>query len=192
MTGYACTLFEGTYHIGAGALFNSLFRHGFRQTFFAGYRGELPPWAAPVTTQDGMTDFSVGDGCQIKFLSLDTHLHLTSYKPIFMRQVFEQFLKAEDALCYFDPDITVKCAWPFFTNWVHNGLALVEDGTFPYLPSDHPLRYQWLEIAKKAGLTQKAVTKPLLQCRLHWCARAPPRCTFRLEFVARRCEGVRV
>ena len=72
-----------------------------------------------------------------------------------MRRVFEQFLQPEDTLCYFDPDITIKSRWSFFEEWVQNGLALVEDGTFPYLPSDHPLRYQWLKVANSAGLTQK-------------------------------------
>jgi hypothetical protein len=155
MTAYVCTLFEGTYHYGVGALFNSLFRHGFRETLFAGYRGALPSWATAVSTKDGITDFAVADGCHIKFVSLDTPLHLSGYKPIFMRQVFEQFLQPEDILCYFDPDITIKCPWTFFEKWVQNGLALVEDCTFPYLPSDHPLRYQWSEIAKAAGLAQK-------------------------------------
>ena len=155
MTGYVCTLFEGTYHMGLGALVNSLYRNGFRATLFAGYRGSLPPWAAPVSTKDKIADFAVAEGCQIKFVSLETPLHLASYKPIFMRRVFEEFLQPEDILCYFDPDITIKCRWSFFEQWVQNGLALVEDCTFPYMPSDHPLRYLWLEMAKSAGLIQK-------------------------------------
>ena len=155
MTAYVCTLFEGTYHIGLGALLNSLFRNGFRGTLIAGYRGALPPWASPASTTNGITDFAVAEGCQIRFLPLDTSLHLTSYKPIFMRRVFEQFLQPEDILCYFDPDITIKCRWSFFEEWVQNGLALVEDSTFPYLPSDHPLRHKWLEMSGTAGLTAK-------------------------------------
>ena len=31
----------------------------------------------------------------------------------------------------------------------------MEDATFPYLPSDHPLRFQWMEIARSAQLTEK-------------------------------------
>jgi hypothetical protein len=155
MTAYACTLFEGNYHLGLGALFNSLYRNGFRGTLFAGYRGELPPWAAPVSAKDGVTDFAVADGGKIRFIRLDTSRHLASYKPIFMQEVFEKFLRDDDILCYFDPDITIKCRWNFFEQWVQNGLALVEDCTFPYLPSDHPLRYQWLDVARSAGLTPK-------------------------------------
>ena len=72
MSAYACSLFEGSYHIGLGGLVNSLYRNGFRGTMFAGYRGELPPWSATASLKDGMADFAVADGCNIKFLLLDT------------------------------------------------------------------------------------------------------------------------
>jgi hypothetical protein len=62
-------------------------------------RGALSSWANPTSTESGSTDFDVGGGCRIRFLLLDTPLHLTSYKPIFMRQSFEKFLKDEDMLC---------------------------------------------------------------------------------------------
>ena len=94
-----CSLFEGTYDLGLGALVNSLYRNGFRSTVFAGYRGALPSWANPTSTESGSTDFDVGGGCRIRFLLLDTPRHLTSYTPIFMRQLFEKFLKDEDMLC---------------------------------------------------------------------------------------------
>jgi hypothetical protein len=42
----------------------------------------------------------------------------------------------------------VKCRGSFFEEQVQRGLAFVEDATFPYLPSDHPLRYQWLKTAQ--------------------------------------------
>jgi hypothetical protein len=155
VSAYACSLFEGTYHLGLGALVNSLYRNRFRGTVFAGYRGGLPPWATPTSSELGTTDFDVGGGCRIRFILLDTPLHLASYKPTFMRRMFEQFLTDEDMLCYFDPDITVKCRWSFFEEWVQHGLALVEDITFPYLPSDHPLRFEWMKIAKSVRLTEK-------------------------------------
>jgi hypothetical protein len=39
MSAYVCSLFEGTYHLGLGALVNSLYRNGFRSTVFAGPGG---------------------------------------------------------------------------------------------------------------------------------------------------------
>jgi hypothetical protein len=98
MSAYVCSLFEGTYHRGLGALVNSLYRNGFRGTVFAGYRGALPSWANPTSTESGTPDFDVGGCCRTRFLLLDTSLHLTSYKPIFMQQMFEKFLKDEDML----------------------------------------------------------------------------------------------
>jgi hypothetical protein len=155
MSAHVCSLFEGTYHLGLGALVNSLYRNGFRGTVFAGYRGELPPWVGSVPLKDGIANFAAAEGCNINFILLDTTLHLANYKPILMRRVFDQFLLPGDLLCYFDPDITVKCRWSFFEEWVQYGFALVEDCTFPYMPSDHPLRYQWIQVARSAGFTQK-------------------------------------
>ncbi|MBC7807899.1 MAG: hypothetical protein H7145_17340 [Akkermansiaceae bacterium] len=155
MTAYPCTLFEGTYHVGVGALFNSLHQNGFRGTLLVGYRGALPPWATPVTTTDDVTEYDVPGGGRIRFILLETTSHLANYKPIFMRQLFERFLGPGDSLLYFDPDITVKCRWSFFEEWVENGLAMVEDCTFPHMPGDHPLRYSWMKVAEAAGLTQK-------------------------------------
>lgn len=158
MTAYPCTLFEGTYHVGVGALFNSLHKNGFRGTMLVGYRGALPPWATPATTADDVTDYDVPEGGRLRFIRLDTKLHLANYKPTFMREMFERFVGPDDSLLYFDPDITVKCRWSFFEEWVANGLAMVEDCTFSYMPGDHPLRFQWMKVAEAAGMTRKRTT----------------------------------
>ena len=72
MSAYVCSLFEGTYHLGLGALVNSLYRNGFRGPVFAGYRGALPSWANPTSTESGTPDFDVGGCCRTRFLLLDT------------------------------------------------------------------------------------------------------------------------
>jgi hypothetical protein len=56
-----------------------------------------------------------------------------------------------ERISYFDPDITVRCAWAFFDTWVSRGVALCEDMTNATMPSDHPLRLAWVEIATAAG-----------------------------------------
>jgi hypothetical protein len=109
-----------------------------------------------------------------------------------MRQVFEKFLKDEDLLCYFDPDITVKCRWSFFEEWVQHGLALVEDATFPYLPSDHPLRFEWMEIAKSAQLTEKRRPSRYYNGGFGRCSRTGAKGPASLGILTGSCQGVRI
>jgi hypothetical protein len=66
-----CTLFDGDYHYGLGALVNSLYAHGYRGAIWAGHRGELPPWARPARTEDGNAVFEPETGCKICFVPLE-------------------------------------------------------------------------------------------------------------------------
>jgi hypothetical protein len=147
MTSAVCTLFEGTYHYGLAALVNSLHKAGFRGTVYAGYRGELPPWAkeAKEIVQPGWhraDSLDIQPGLQIVFLSLSTDHHLTNYKADFMLALVDGPARSEDALFYLDPDICVVCPWRFIEEWVSCGVALCEDVNSP-LAERHPRRIGW-------------------------------------------------
>ncbi len=150
MNSAICTLFEGDYHLGLGALANSLFAHGFRGTIYAGYRGPLPPWAKNAHASNDFSEFNVVDGLTIRFLPLATKIHLTNFKPDFMLSVWRGQCPNAQSLFYFDPDITIKCRWTFFEEWAQGGVALCEDVNSP-MPSTHPIRNAWRNYYGKLG-----------------------------------------
>lgn len=147
-----CTLFEGNYHYGVGALVNSLYYHGFRGIIWAGYRGNLPFWATPLQQGQGYQEFVVAEDCRIRFIPVPTQHHFTNYKPDFMLQLWEHYCPDSEALFYFDPDIVVKCRWSFYEEWVTNGITLCEDVNSPVLNS-HPLRMAWRRFFEPHGFT---------------------------------------
>ena len=146
-----CTLFEGDYHYGVGALTNSAYRNGFRGVVWAGYRGPLPPWAAGAPARDGYHEVAVEEGCVLRLLPVDDERHLTNYKPAFMQHLRDHRLEGEAALYYFDPDIVVIGRWRFFEEWVACGVALCLDLSYPLMPPGHPFRYAWRVLAERQG-----------------------------------------
>ena len=143
-----CTLFEGDFHYGVAALANSLIRGGFRGLIWAGFRGELPPWTTNLRKlSNGL--FDVG-GAILGFEEIETHKHFTQFKPEFMATLFRKGL-ARKNLWYFDPDITVRCSWSFFEQWVEYGVALCQDITMGSMPFNHPIRCKWMQVARAAG-----------------------------------------
>jgi hypothetical protein len=147
-----CTLFEGGYHVGVGALANSLYLAGFRGTIYAGYRGALPPWVNSAQGPDGSTDFRAADGLILKFVPLATKAHLTNYKPDFSLMLWEKFCPEAENFYYFDPDITVLCPWKFFEEWVQAGVAMCADVN-PSMPPNHPIRHAWKKYYLPHGIT---------------------------------------
>lgn len=148
-----CTLFEGNYHYGVGALVNSLCALGFCGEIYAGYRGPLPPWTESRVRGNGSgTIFDVSSQCRIHFVPLETPLHLNNYKPHFMLRLMNDLCPDETAFFYFDPDIVLRARWSFFEQWVSHGIALCEDVNH-YLPRQHPIRLSWKKYAFEHGLT---------------------------------------
>jgi len=145
-----CTLFEGDYHFGLGALCNSLYQRGYRGVVYAGYRGPMPPWATGAAQHNGYSEFTVAPGFLVRFLPVTTDIHLTHYKSDFMLSVWRDHCTYADNLFYFDPDITVICQWSFFDEWVEGGVAVCADINAD-MPPSHPLRRAWLRYFGQYG-----------------------------------------
>jgi hypothetical protein len=152
MTSTVCTLFEGNYHYGLGALVNSLCAFGYKGIVWAGYRGALPPWASPIRTTSDYAEFQVSADCLIRFLPLKTERHLTNFKPIFLRDLWRDHCPDAERLFYFDPDIVIKCPWHFFEEWTSCGIALSEDVNSP-MSRFHFIRENWRRLCQSNGLS---------------------------------------
>lgn len=129
-----CTLFELRYHLGVGALCNSLVRSGYRGMILAGYKGELPPWCRTSTPDSEVTDYFVTNDVFIRFIRLSTPSFLTHYKSRFLLDALEYHC---EAVCYFDPDITLTKSWSFFEEWSQFGVGLCADVNY-FRPAGHP------------------------------------------------------
>ncbi|HEY5894042.1 MAG TPA: hypothetical protein VIT91_12495 [Chthoniobacterales bacterium] len=151
------TLFEGHYHLGAAALFNSLHQAGFRGTCYAGVRHLPPPWTS--AGRDGRHVFEGPDGFRVEIILLETDYHLTNYKPVFFTRLWEEFCPDVERLFYIDPDVIVKRQWSYFEDWVDYGVALVQDVN-PVMPLDHPVRQAWQRFCQESGFT----VRNALQC----------------------------
>jgi hypothetical protein len=151
MTSAICTLFEGDYHFGVGALANSLYAHGYHGTIYAGYRGPLPPWVSGAKDFGDFTEVVPAEGLILRFIPLTTKIHLTNYKPDFMSEVWEHHCPQADALFYFDPDITIKCRWAFFEEWTEAGVAVCQDINAT-MADNHPIRHAWRKLLEPLSL----------------------------------------
>jgi len=132
-------------------LVNSLYEHGFRGTVYAGYRGDLPPWAAAARRESRYSELAVAPGLVPALRSpLEHQLHFMNYKPTSCSP-WDDYCPEAGALFYFDPDILVQCRWSFFEEWIRFGVAVCAD-LIPSLPPDHPLRHAWREYFEPHGV----------------------------------------
>jgi hypothetical protein len=151
MTAAVCTLYEGDFHFGVGALVNSLYTVGFRGNVWVGYRGPLPRWARPLVQGEGCSSFEVAPNCTIHFVPVETPRHLTNYKATFMRRVIQTLAPDCEQVFYFDPDIIIRFPWAFFSDWASDSVALSEDVNSP-LHDTHPKRNSWRRFFAGEGI----------------------------------------
>lgn len=151
-----CTLYEGNYHLGVGALINSLVSNQFKGDIFVGYRGELPPWFRLYQyihhdNWDEVVVMQLSDYTKVYFVKPSTTAHFTNYKPQFLMDLSKDLCARYDAIAYFDPDIVVCRSWGYFEEWMQHGVALVHESVTNDMPPTHPLRKKWIKIAEEEG-----------------------------------------
>ena len=139
------TMVEGDYAKGAIVLLNSLIRSGFRGIFVVGYRGQVNNYLQAIVHKNRLGD----DGFKIVLEYIETSWHFTSYKPIFMLEIFNRYIP--EYLFYFDPDIVVKARWSELLMWANCGVALCEDVNSP-IYRDGPKRKIWSEFCFRNGI----------------------------------------
>lgn len=147
-----CTLWEKDHHKGVATLVNSLARCGYHGRIWAGYRGNLPPWAAQGVANGAIYTVPAGPDIEVVFVKVPTELHLSQYKPTWMLRVMEEFDLEVNGVFYFDPDMFVVGPWTFFERWLKFGIAASEDAAYPFNPN-HPLAKGWREYATSIGYT---------------------------------------
>lgn len=150
-------LFDGDYHLGLGALINSLCKCGFQGVVHVGYRGDLPAWGIPGREFDGDHQCVVGERCALRFTKVDSAVHLARYKPTFMLNMLRTHANGAERIYYFDVDIVVKAPWDFFRDWVSCGIAVCRDASEPHMSFNHPLRRYWRQLAEEFGLESRSV-----------------------------------
>jgi hypothetical protein len=136
MSSVICTLFEKKYHLGVGALVNSLHKQGFKGDIYAGFTGSLPSWTDAAVINEALGDMKgktlkIAGEINLHFLELGTDYHLANYKPDFMLSLLNNVAKDATGIFYFDPDIVVVRSWDIFEEWIQCGITVCEDVNSP-------------------------------------------------------------
>lgn len=153
-----CALYDGDYHLGLGALINSLHACGFRGDIWVGYRGALPPWATPIQTREPHPVFELPEGGRVFFVEILAAGHLTHRKASFMLDIWDRHAPESEAIFYFDVDIVTVTPWPFFEHWAKQGIGLCMDVSSVQMSDSHPVRGYWRQIAQDRGFACRPTT----------------------------------
>ena len=146
-----CTLYSGHYHLGVGALANSLYRSGFRGKICVGYQPPLPPWAAGARSIGGKALLEVAPAFTIEFIPWRSQGNMSLEKPRFLLHVLDEAAPRALGVLHFDADIVVNASWDFFERWLDQGIALCLDAGYPLVPALHPWRRDWKTLAAAEG-----------------------------------------
>jgi len=146
-----CTLYSGHYHLGVGALANSLYHSGFRGKICVGYEPPLPPWAATARQLDGKALLDVAPAFTIEFIPWPSRRNMSLEKARFLLHVLDEVAASATGVLHFDADIVVKSTWAFFERWLERGVALCLDACYPLVPALHPWRQDWRDLAAAEG-----------------------------------------
>jgi hypothetical protein len=130
-------------------LINSALAAGFTGRFLIGYRDVLPPWIKSLGKISEL-EFAVKER-RITFFQATPARHLGFHKPFALLSALETYPEI-DVIYYADPDVAVLAPWKFFSDWVQNGIALVQDGSFPQVSQFHPWRRVWGALLQEAGM----------------------------------------
>ena len=145
LTTVACTVYEGDYHYGVGALANSLYRQGYRGELVVGWRGRLPRWVQNV---DAAGIFQV----TARLLDPLRRAGFRAARGAAQACPDARHLRspgsARGACCF----LRRRCDCPGTLGlpgaWARDAVALVIDPVFPTVATHHPWRKAWRELAE--------------------------------------------
>ncbi len=149
MKSHVITIVEGHYHLGLGALANSLVASGFSGPITVFSRTAEPSWVREYDEALRQGNSQV----RLHYRRIETDRHLSALKPDAMLEIFDT--TDAETVFYFDPDIVLLARWDFFERWARCGVAMVEDGNYGSLPADHPHRHAWSTRLEQIGMPVK-------------------------------------
>ena len=149
MTSAVCTICNGAYWWGAGALANSLYATGYRGELWVGYVGELPAWLKDRRSSHSQLRKLTGDFALIAH-GLRSDVHLAHQKPDLMLAMLDA--RADlDRVMFFDADMVAICASVFSKVGLTGQSASFWTTEIPYLHEMHPWRKEWSRLIEDLG-----------------------------------------